>query len=102
MFFRSCVYFSSSFSDVVLWAVFAVDFVDNICAFLRLFYLFSEQLCAKCLVWYQRYSVTEGSVMRVISSEVPCIYGIESHSYFPFVGCRSSFCFVHLRMNSVV
>ena len=39
--------------------------------------------------------------MRAISSEVPCTYGIESHSYFLFVGCQRCFCLVRLRMNSV-
>ena len=39
--------------------------------------------------------------MRAISSEVICIYGIGSHSYFLFAGCRCCFCLLHLRMKSV-
>ena len=43
-----------------------------------------------------------GSIMRAISSEVPCTYGVGSHSHFLFAGCWNCFCLVHLHMNSVV
>ena len=42
------------------------------------------------------------SIMHGIPTEVPCIYGIGSHSYFLFVDCQCCFSLMHLHMNSVV
>ena len=54
-------------------------------------------------VWFSTYAIRKarGFIMRAISSEVPYIYGIGSHSYFLFAGCWRCFCLVHLHMNSV-
>ena len=53
-------------------------------------------------VWLGTYAIRKpwGSIIRAISSEVPCTYGIVSN--FLFVGFWRCFCLVHLRMNSVV
>ena len=40
-----------------------------------------------CAIWKPM-----GSIMRAISSEVACTYGIGSHLYFLFAGFRRCFC----------